>query len=150
MRNASKLFATLVLVVLFSSCATMFGGSKYNAHIEVEGRPKARIYVNDTKVDTDGSATVLQKRNESVYIEVRDGDCKVTKDYMNEMRVGWLLSDVFITGLIPAVVDFATGSIYKPVEGRGVQKLGTDDFKYRINIDEECPIKSEITAESSN
>ncbi|WP_430811716.1 MULTISPECIES: hypothetical protein [unclassified Carboxylicivirga] len=136
---------SLAVIVMSSlvlqSCATLFGGAKYNAHYEVENRPNAKIYVNDHKVSDTGEATTLEARNRSVYVEVVDGDCKVKKEYMNELRVGWLISDIVITGVVPLVVDFATGSMYRPVEGRGVQKLGTDDFKYVINIDDECPLE---------
>ena len=48
---------TMAASLIFSSCAVMFGGSKYNAQIELSD-PEAEIYINGIKRGT-GNATIL-------------------------------------------------------------------------------------------
>jgi hypothetical protein len=141
MRNASKIFATLLVIVSMSSCATMFGGSKYRAHVKVPNYPDAQITVDGRKTGAGGEATKLVKRNKSLTVEVEQEGCKdFQRTYDNKVRVGSEVLSFVSWGLVGLILDFATGAAYKPdVDDSDVEKVGIKDFNYVIDYDEYCP-----------
>ena len=94
----TRLFIVCCVLLVVPSCATTFGGLRYQAqaYIDVEERPKADIYLNNTMLEINGRTSVKQRRNNSVCIKVGKWNCKVSISYMIELRAGRLLSVVFI------------------------------------------------------
>jgi hypothetical protein len=109
-----KLLSTFLIASLFlltSSCATIFKGnsSKINFNSNPQG---AQIYVNGNYM---GDTPILLKleSKQAYNIEFRKEGYK-TKAFniTNHVGVGWIVLDV-IFGLVPVVVDAATGSWYE-------------------------------------
>ena len=109
-----KFTSTLLIVSLFlltSSCATIFKGnsSKINFNSNPQG---AQIYVNGNYM---GDTPILLKieSKQTYNIEFKKEGYK-TKAFniTNHVGVGWIVLDV-IFGLVPVVVDAATGSWYE-------------------------------------
>jgi hypothetical protein len=109
-----KFTSTLLIASLFlltSSCATIFKGnsSKINFNSNPQG---AQIYVNGNYM---GDTPILLKleSKQTYNIEFKKEGYK-TKAFniTNHVGVGWIVLDV-IFGLVPVVVDAATGSWYE-------------------------------------
>ena len=125
---------TMAASLIFSSCAVMFGGSKYNAHIELSD-PGAEIYINGMKRGT-GNATILLPRKDNLNIEVQKDGCEdLNMTYPNQLRATFALN--FISwGLVGIIIDFATGATYRPdVDTPGVLRLNQKTFQYKVKFD---------------
>ncbi len=146
MRKPSKknfYFIVAAINILFlTSCATICGGLKYNAHILVNGRPQAEI-IHEGIVRGNGSASILVKRKNAnkFSLTIREQGCdEQTFNYQSRTFRGWALAGTVITfttnTLIPIGlgVDLVTGALWKPnVSEEGVLKHNFKNFQYVIN-----------------
>jgi len=123
---------------LFSSCGVIFGGSKYNAQIEVKDHPNALIYANGEKIGM-GEARSQFKRNQPLKIEVKQDNCEPkTKNFENKFRTGNFILSTISFGLIGVGVDLSTGAAYKPdhKNDTSIEKLSTKNFKFTVDYSE--------------
>lgn len=142
-------FNLLIIVVLFSSCATIVGGSKYNAKVLVTGYPYAKIEHNGVYKGT-GAANFKAARREANNFEItikHDGCETQTTKFTQRTFRGWAFVGTVITwtGLsinggpwlpIPfgVIVDGSTGSWWKPNTNEpGVSKIDHKNFVYAID-----------------
>jgi hypothetical protein len=153
MRLTTTLYLyTILISILLSGCATIIGGSKYNAIIRVEDRPKAQIIYRGRRIGT-GSAIVKVKRKEAnrFAFSVKEEGCKAqnyaftSRTFRGWAFVGSLLGWTFITteGGIPlpigVVVDLVTGAVWKPnTSENGVSKDNYKNFIYVVQYTP-CP-----------
>ena len=139
------IFAYLLLSsLLLSSCATIIGGSKYNAHIVVADRPYAKIIYQGEVLGT-GSASIKVKRSEAnrFSFSVKEDGCNEQKyDYTSRTFREWAFVGTIVgwTGAISGIpipwgvaTDFATGAVWKPdTMEKGVSKEDYKNFKYQV------------------
>ena len=124
----------LVTIISLSSCATMFGGTSYNAQIVVKDNPKARIYYNGQHIGT-GKAITRIPRNlaNQLYFEIEeDGYLRETKRFVMRVMRGWAVAGSVITwGYLGIIVDGSTGALWKPsTKERGVVKTNFTNYNY--------------------
>jgi hypothetical protein len=146
MKNTQKLILlSVITAMLMSSCASIIGGSKYNANIIVVDRPNAKIvYKGDVKGT--GSATIKVKRtdaNKFSFSVMEDGCAEQKYDYNSRTFRGWAFVGTIVgwTGLISGiplpwgvVTDLSTGAVWKPnVSEMGISKENYKNFKYQVN-----------------
>ncbi len=109
---------SFIFLLSFSSCATILGGSKKG--VRVTGNPpNAKVYYNGDYI---GEAPVTVKVPKSA----KQGNSKVTVKANNyksqditlirKWSIGYTVLDI-LTGLVPLVIDAATGNIYQPKPG---------------------------------
>lgn len=100
----------VAFVFMFSGCAAFFKGS--NSKVIATSRPEgAKVYVNGFYYGTTPIKLKL-KSQESYAIEFRkEGYQTVTRHIHSRVGTGWIILDV-IFGLVPVIVDAATGSWY--------------------------------------
>ncbi len=107
-----------VVMLAFSSCATLLGGSKKG--VRVSGvQAQAKVYYNGSYI---GDAPV----NVKVPKSAKQGNSKITVKADNykptdiqltrKWSLGYTVLDI-CTGVLPLVVDAATGNIYQPKPG---------------------------------
>lgn len=143
----------------FSSCATIFGGARYNAKVYVPGHPEARITVNG-QYKGDGEANFKVKRRDAdeLSITVQEQNCEkqttlfTSKTFRGWSFVGSLVGWTGMVGYIPLpwgiAVDAATGAWWKPdVSEKGVSKIDYDNFLYTIEY-KAIPIKGPVITPS--
>ncbi len=127
-----------------SGCATIAGGSRYNAQVSVPKRPNAQISYNGAWVGT-GTATVSHKRNEAnrLVFTVREEGCpEQTYQYTSRSLRGFALVGTLVTwtGLVQGIpipwglgVDLLSGALWKPnVDEPGVSKVNYKNFRYTL------------------
>ena len=132
------------ITLLTTSCATIIGGAKYNAKVQVPGHPLAEITVNGEYKGT-GEANFKVKRIDAdkLSITVKDTDCQPqTTNFSNKTFRGWafvgsLVGWTGMIGYIPlpwgVLVDGPTGALWKPdTTERGVTKIDYDNYLYTI------------------
>ncbi len=139
-----SLFFVGILLHL-THCATIVGGSKYNAHVLVNGSPKAEIFYQGQKMGS-GGATFKVKRNQAhkFSLTIKEPGCEEQKfDYHFRVFRGWAFVGTLIgwtgqSGGVPLpwglVVDLVTGAFWKPdFQEKGVSKYSYKNFGYLIH-----------------
>jgi hypothetical protein len=122
----SIFFSITISSLLFTSCATIVGGSKYNAHIVVADNSNAKILYKGEVIGT-GNATVKVKRKEANKFEFsvkQDGCNEQNYKYNTRSFRGWAFAGTILgwTGIAPSgfplpwgvITDLATGAVWKP------------------------------------
>src|SRR6185295_19077159 len=125
---------------MISGCATIVGGSNYNAHILVKGGEKAQIF-RDGIVVGYGSAYLKVKRNTANRFEFtvkQDGYDPQTFRFTSRKFRGWAFFGTIVgwTGYVTGVyvpwgvaVDLATGALWKPDDTEeGVVKVDAKNY----------------------
>lgn len=142
-----------------SGCATIAGGSRYNAQVVIPNGQNARISYNGDFIGTGAGMVSIKRRDaDKIAFTIREEGCpEKTVRFNTRSFRGWALvgSIVTWTGLVQGVplpwgvgVDLATGAFWKPnVAEPGVSKVNYKNFKYTIpyegcgdqKADEEVP-----------
>ncbi len=99
-----------VLSFTLSSCATLFKGSTENVNFSSEPYG-AKVYVNGDLLGTTPFALKL-KSNKTYTIKFeKNGYLNKTVMLNSSVGTGWVVLDV-LGGLIPVIIDAATGNWY--------------------------------------
>lgn len=134
-----------LMILSLTSCGTIVGGQKYNAHIQVVNNPNAEIVYNGTTIGT-GNAMVKVKRkdaNKFSFSVKQKGKEQKTYNYQSRTFRGWaLVGSIFgWTGIIQGVplpwgvaVDGINGAWWKPdINENGIIKQNYKNFKYLVS-----------------
>jgi hypothetical protein len=102
------LFILTLVILGVSSCATLLAPKTHPLAIKSE--PKgADVYVNGVKMGVTPLELNL-KADKSYTIEFRKDGYETTASIVNtKVGAGWVVLDV-ITGLVPVIIDAATGA----------------------------------------
>lgn len=108
----SSVFVLLLLVVslIFTSCATIFKGSTDDVSFSSDPTG-AKVYVNGILLGTTPFQLELISKNSYVIEFKKDGYETKTVVLNNSVGAGWIVLDV-LGGLIPVIIDAATGNWY--------------------------------------
>ncbi|MGC4020871.1 MAG: hypothetical protein QM734_02475 [Cyclobacteriaceae bacterium] len=100
MNDKYKILVILLFVSFgFYNCATICGGSRYNANILVNGRPTAQILYNGALVGN-GSASIKVNRKDAnkLVLTVKDEGCQDQSfKYTSRTFRGWALVGTVFT-----------------------------------------------------
>lgn len=150
------MFSTLI-ALCFSSCATIIGGAKYNAKVQVPNHPNATITV-DGQYKGQGEANFLVKRRDAdkLAVTVQEENCEPeTTHFTRKAFRGWAFVGTLVgwTGIVPntyiplpwgVAVDGITGAWWKPdITEKGVSKIDFDHFLYTIDYNA-VPKKNQV------
>jgi hypothetical protein len=110
MKRTVSFLILISLVFLFSGCAAIFKGnhSKVVATSQPEG---AEVYINGYFYGTTPVKLKLRSKENYVVEFRKEGFKTQTRHIHSNVGAGWIVLDV-IFGLIPVIVDAATGSWY--------------------------------------
>lgn len=145
----------MLMLLAFTSCATIIGGNKYRANISVIGAPDAKIMYEGMPVGQGYATVSVKRRNANRFsFSVKQRDCDEKVYYFNSRRfrtAAFIGSILGWTGILPnglllpwgAAVDIISGSLWKPDEyERGVSKIDFRTYNYRVEYDG-CPVEVE-------
>lgn len=140
--NLKAVFVLLLASSIFSSCATIVGGSKYTANVIVTNNSNADIKYNGREYGT-GSAYIRVPRNKAndLSFAIKQEGCEEQVfTYSSRVLRGWAIVGTLFTWTgyplpIPygLIVDLATGAVYKPdIKEAGIVKKDYRNFIYTI------------------
>lgn len=145
--NKLILLAGVSSLLLFSNCATIIGGSKYYAHIEVKDNKKAKVFYQNREVG-EGHAIVYVKRSDIDKFKFtlkQEGCASQEYKFVSRTFRGWAFAGTLIgwTGAVNGIplpwgvaVDLATGALWKPnVNEAGINKYDYKNFSYTVTYD---------------
>lgn len=149
MKSLFYFVALMAIASIMTSCATIIGGSKYWAKVQVPDHPNAKIEYKGNYQGT-GEASFTAKRSEAnqFSVTIKEDGCETeTKNFTQRSFRGWAFVGTVIgwTGLtinggpwlpIPfgVIVDGATGAWWKPdINEKGVSKQDYKHFNYQID-----------------
>ena len=128
----------IAVALVMSSCATMFGGSKYYATFEVEGHQNAEVKVSGYGKVSQGEKVKLRRHGAKTVSISEQGCEKMTKTYGNTFNATSVVNLPFNL-LIGAGIDAATGAMFTPQTGEDVYKKKNKHFEYVVTgYDEAC------------
>ncbi len=85
--NKRLFFLVVVVPIIFSSCATIFGGRKYNAIVKTN-RPNAEIWLNYQYIGHGhGNVLVARKNANKIYIEIKERGCLDTQFFFRSRKL---------------------------------------------------------------
>lgn len=120
---------------LLTSCGVMFGGSHYDANIQVNEHPEAQIFANGEKIGV-GQVSKSFKRNKDLQIVVKQDGCEVkSQNFEKTFRTGNFILSIVSWGLPGLIVDLASGASYKPDHRHNDAIEKVSDKQYKFNID---------------
>jgi len=111
MRKFTSIILVIFLFLLTSSCATLFKGN--SSKLDINSNPQgAQVYVNGGYMgDTPVRLKLVSKHTYSIEFR-KEGYKTKTVNITNKVGVGWVILDV-LGGLIPVIIDAATGAWYE-------------------------------------
>ena len=119
-----QFFLLIVVVFSLSSCATIFGGKRNTIKIEAGLPEKAQVYLDgkylgETPFEARVSKYDLQ---EGSIIEIKKENYEtMTYEVSRSPHVAYVISDLL--GVVPLLIDVATGNIYRPNTNKIVYDL---------------------------
>lgn len=125
-KNSLLLISGLLIILLFSpGCATLFGG-KYNTLVlDSENQLPAKVYIDSVYVGDVPGKLKLEKKviQHGSKLEIKADGYETEKHILvRKLHPIYTIADVFTLGLGLAV-DYATGSIYRPIPRKFNYKL---------------------------
>lgn len=144
--KAFRVLFYFVILCAMTSCATIVGGKRYWAKVQVPDYPSAKIEYKGV-YQGEGEASILVERREAnnFSVTVKQEGCETEeKNFTQRSFRGWAFVGTVVgwTGLIPGTfiplpwgiaVDGATGAWWKPdINEKGVSKVDYKHFVYRI------------------
>ncbi len=117
----NRILKTISIVISISilnmSCATILAGQKDSSHVIGDNIPEGtKVYYNGNYQKDAPCKVRIPKsaRQGKSKIEIKcDGYETQEVDCHRKISIGWAIADVCF-GVIPLLIDFATGAIYKP------------------------------------
>lgn len=104
-----KLTAIALLVIFATGCATLFKGSSED--VNMDSAPPAEVYING-EMRGETPLKLNLKTNDTYTVQFKkDGYETKTYNIGNSVGAGWVVLDI-VGGVLPVVVDAATGSWY--------------------------------------
>ena len=106
-------------IIFLSGCATILGGSRHKIHVKQGNPPDARVYLNGEFFGEAPENVKVQKnaRQGNSYLEIKADGYETAKISLTR-KVSVLFTLLDIPLIIPLVIDYATGNIYKPRPNR--------------------------------
>ena len=139
----------IIAAFSLSSCGTIVGGSKYNAYVEVAGKPQAKIYYQGQVIGTgSGFAKINRSELNRLTFSVKEDGCKEQEFNFSSstFRVGALCGSIAVWGIFGVLVDAATGAFMKPdINVKGVRQLNYKNFRYELDYANCLETKREIS-----
>lgn len=137
MKKTVYITLSAIIMLMSTSCATIFGGQHYYARVEVKNHPNASIYYREQEIGK-GKAMISIKRADAnaVNFVIRETNCKeeVKQFYSKDIRWGAVVGSFLCFSWAGILVDFATESAYKPsVSEPGIYKIDYKMFNYTLN-----------------
>lgn len=155
MKNYTVLIVACTLITMsLSSCATIVGGAKYNAKVQVPGHPEAKITVNGLyRGKGEALFKVYRRDADKLSITIQEDNYEQETTYYTGKKFrGWSFIGTIIGwtgsfGGIPLpwgiLVDASTGAWWSPdISEKGIIKQDYDNYVYIMDYNA-VPLKEQ-------
>jgi len=105
-----KILCVALICIYLSSCALIFKGTKEEVTFGSDPQ-RAEVYVNGIKMGETPLALKLVTKDTYVIEFKLEGYKSKTVQINNKVGAGWIVLDI-LAGLVPIVIDAATGAWY--------------------------------------
>ena len=106
----TKFLSFFIICIILSSCALIFKGTKEEVRFGSDPQ-RAEVYINGVKMGETPFALKLVTKD-TYAIEFRlEGYKSKSFQINNKVGAGWIILDILF-GLVPVVIDAATGAWY--------------------------------------
>jgi hypothetical protein len=106
----NRIFSIIIICFFLTSCALIFKGTKQEVNFGSDPQ-RADVYVNGAKLGETPFAIELVTKNTYTIEFRKEGYESKTVLINNKIGAGWVILDILL-GLVPVVVDAATGAWY--------------------------------------
>lgn len=106
----TKIIALGLAILYLSSCATLFKGTTEEVSVNSDPQ-RAQIFINGNLMGETPITLKLESKKTYLIEFKKEGYKTKTYNITNHVGAGWIILDV-LAGLIPVVVDAATGAWY--------------------------------------
>ena len=106
----TKIMLLVIICFLIVSCATLFKGTSDEVTFNSDPQ-RAEVWINGTNMGQTPLSIKLQSKKTYTIECKKEGFPTVAKNITNHIGAGWIILDV-LAGLVPVVVDAATGAWY--------------------------------------
>ncbi|MGB0166133.1 MAG: hypothetical protein ACPF8V_04695 [Luteibaculum sp.] len=132
-----KSVLVIFLAALLSSCATLVGGSRYNAFVQVSNVKDVTVTFPTGRQVKSGMGTTWKRKdaNSFSFLVSKEG-CEVQeyKYITREFKSGALVGTLVLFGLPGLIVDAAFASWWEPNEmEKGIVKADYKNFVYQVD-----------------
>jgi hypothetical protein len=108
--RTTTIFLTVALCLSLTSCATLFKGN--SSKVDFNSNPQgAQVYVNGNPMGETPIKLKLESKGNYAIEFRKEGFKTKTFNITNHVGAGWIILDI-LCGLVPVIVDAATGSWY--------------------------------------
>ena len=105
-----KILSIALICIYLSSCALVFKGTKQDVSFRSEPQ-RAEVYVNGIRMgETPLTLRLVTKQTYAIEFR-REGYKPKSVQINNKVGAGWVVLDI-VLGLVPVVIDAATGAWY--------------------------------------
>ena len=105
-----KILSTALICIYLSSCATLFKGTKQEVSFRSDPQ-RAEVYVNGIRMgETPLTLKLVTKKTYAIEFKI-EGYKSKSVQINNKIGAGWIILDI-LAGLVPVVIDAATGAWY--------------------------------------
>jgi hypothetical protein len=139
-QKLSILLLLIFVSAMFSSCAVMFGGSKFRGTIIAKDHSEAKIFVDGKEVGK-GKSVGLYPRNKPITIDLQQEGCAPkSQTFKHAFRGGTFTLSILSFGVVGLIVDLSSGAAFKPdhVVHPEIQRVNTKDFTFTVDYSG-CP-----------
>ncbi len=105
-----KILVSVLVCLYFASCATLFKGTREEVNFNSDPQ-KAEVYIDGKLLGETPVALKLESKKSYTIEFKKKGYASKTTIITNHVGAGWIILDV-LGGLVPAIVDAATGAWY--------------------------------------
>jgi len=105
-----KILFTALICIYLSNCALVFKGTKQEVSFRSDPQ-RAEVYVNGIRMGETPLTLRLVTKQTYVIEFKREGYKPKSVQINNKVGAGWVVLDI-LTGLVPVVIDAATGAWY--------------------------------------
>lgn len=114
--KVKTIIALPIIVLLFSSCASILGGKSNTFVFSEESLPKAEIFIDGEKVgDAPGKIKVPSKQvQHGSMLTIKAEGFEEKEFLLLRKQSGFYTVLDLVTGVFPLIIDFSNGNIYRP------------------------------------
>ena len=110
---ATKVFGFILILVLFSSCATIIDGTSQNISVSTSSSKRISGTIDGRPFSAPGTVNVERSRNNKILVIEKPSSCQRTNIIIPRKFNYVFLVNILSGGFLGSTTDFASGAMWK-------------------------------------